>query len=130
MGFAVVAEEVRALAKRCADAARDTASLIEESIKNSGRGATTARNVAEIMHGITSKSAIVRSIADEVRVGSEEQTRGIQQVAQAMTRMEQVTQRTAGSAQESACAAVELATQSRALQSVVERVTDMVGSAR
>lgn len=61
-----------------------------------------------------------REHADELRVGSEEQTRGIQQVAQAITRMEQVTQRTAGSSQASASAAVELATQSRALQSVVE----------
>jgi methyl-accepting chemotaxis protein/methyl-accepting chemotaxis protein-1 (serine sensor receptor) len=129
MGFAVVAEEVRNLAQRCSQAARDTASLIEESIEKSNDGKLKVDQVAAAIRSISEESARVKTLVDEVSVGSQEQARGIQQIGQAITQMEQVTQTTAASAEESAAAAEELNAQSEALNSIVARLTAMVGSA-
>jgi methyl-accepting chemotaxis protein/methyl-accepting chemotaxis protein-1 (serine sensor receptor) len=128
MGFAVVAEEVRNLAQRCSQAARDTASLIEESIEKSNDGKLKVDQVAAAIRSISEESARVKTLVDEVSVGSQEQARGIQQIGQAITQMEQVTQTTAASAEESAAAAEELNAQSEALNSIVARLTAMVGS--
>jgi methyl-accepting chemotaxis protein/methyl-accepting chemotaxis protein-1 (serine sensor receptor) len=106
MGFAVVADEVRNLAQRCAQAAKDTAGLIEESIAKSNDGKT---------------------LVDEVKLGSEEQARGIEQVAKAITQMEKVTQTTAANAEESASASEELSAQSDTLRAIVARLNGMVG---
>ncbi|MCX6629581.1 MAG: methyl-accepting chemotaxis protein [Candidatus Solibacter sp.] len=125
-GFAVVADEVRNLAQRCAQAARDTSSLIEESIAKSDDGKLKVDQVAAAIRVITEESAKVRVLVDEVNHGSQEQTRGIGQVARAVTQMERVTQTTAASAEESAAAAEELNAQSETLKSIVERLTAMV----
>jgi methyl-accepting chemotaxis protein/methyl-accepting chemotaxis protein-1 (serine sensor receptor) len=69
----------------------------------------------------------VKTLVDEVNLGSEEQVRGIEQIGKAITQMEQVTQKTAASAEESASAAEELNAQSETLKEVAERLTDMVG---
>ena len=95
MGFAVVADEVRNLAQRCAQAAKDTAALIEESIVKSNDGKTKVDQVAVAIRAITEESAKVKTLVDEVSLGSQEQTRGIEQVAKALTQMEQVTQQSA-----------------------------------
>jgi methyl-accepting chemotaxis protein len=127
MGFAVVADEVRNLAQRCAQAAKDTAALIEESITKSNDGKTKVDRVAESIHLITEQSANIKTLVDEVRLGSEEQARGIEQVAKAVNQMEQVTQKTAANAEESASAGEELNAQAEALEAIVERLTVMVG---
>lgn len=127
MGFAVVADEVRSLAQRCAQAAKDTAQLIEESIANSSDGKTKVDQVAVAIHDITEEAGKVKTLVDEVSLGSQEQARGIQQVAKAITQMEQVTQKTAASAEESASAAEELTAQSETLKDVVEQLTALVG---
>jgi len=129
MGFAVVANEVRNLAQRCAQAARDTAELIEESIAKSNDGKVKVDQVAAAVRAITDEFGKVKILVDEVNHGSEEQTRGIEQVAGAVTQMEKVTQTTAASAQESAAAAEELNAQSEAVKQIVERLTAMVGGA-
>jgi len=127
MGFAVVADEVRNLAQRCAQAAKDTAELIEESIAKSNGGQTTVDQVATAIRTITAESAKVKTLVDEVSLGSDEQARGIDQIGKAITQMEQVTQRTAANAEESASAAEELTAQSETVKEIVARLTEMVG---
>ena len=127
MGFAVVADEVRNLAQRCAQAAKDTAALIEESISKSDDGQTKVEQVAVAIRAITEESAKVKTLVDEVSVGSQEQTRGIEQIAKALTQMEQVTQQSAANAEESAAAAEELTAQASTLMEVVHQLSSMVG---
>lgn len=127
MGFAVVADEVRNLAQRCAQAAKDTTSLIEESITKSNDGKTKVDQVATAIRAITEESARIKTLVDEVNLSSQEQARGIEQIGKAITQMEQVTQKTAANAEESAAAAEELTAQSETLKDVVERLTAMVG---
>jgi methyl-accepting chemotaxis protein/methyl-accepting chemotaxis protein-1 (serine sensor receptor) len=127
MGFAVVADEVRSLAQRSAQAAKNTASLIEESIAKSNEGKTKVDHVAAAIRAITGESAKVKTLVDEVNLGSQEQARGIEQVGKAIVQMEKVTQSTAANAEETASAAEELNAQSETLRDVVERLTVMVG---
>jgi len=127
MGFAVVADEVRNLAQRCAQAAKDTAGLIEESIAKSTEGSAKLDQVAEAIRSITENATQVKTLVDEVNLGSQEQARGIEQVAKAISQMEQVTQKTAANAEESASAGEELSAQAETLRGIVERLTEMVG---
>jgi methyl-accepting chemotaxis protein/methyl-accepting chemotaxis protein-1 (serine sensor receptor) len=127
MGFAVVADEVRNLAQRCAQAARDTAGLIEESIAKSNGGQEKVQQVAKAISAITDQSTQVRTLVDEVHLGSQEQSRGIDQIGKAMVQMEQMTQKAAASAEESASAAEELTAQSAALKDIVHRLTGALG---
>jgi methyl-accepting chemotaxis protein len=127
MGFAVVAEEVRNLAHRSAQAAKDTAALIEESIAKSTEGKTRVDQVAGSVRSVTDVSSRVQTLVEEVNLGSQEQYRGIEQVAKAITQMEQVTQRAAANAQESAAAGEELNAQSRAMNEMVARLTALIG---
>jgi methyl-accepting chemotaxis protein/methyl-accepting chemotaxis protein-1 (serine sensor receptor) len=127
MGFAVVADEVRNLAQRCAQAAKDTASLIEESISKSGDGKIKVDQVAVAIRAITEEAGSIKVLVDDVNMGSQEQARGIDQIGKALTQMEQVTQKTAANAEECASAAEELNAQSATLKGIVERLTAMVG---
>jgi methyl-accepting chemotaxis protein/methyl-accepting chemotaxis protein-1 (serine sensor receptor) len=127
MGFAVVADEVRNLAHRSAQAAKDTAALIEESIAKSNEGNKKLQLVAGSIQQVTGSATQVKVLVDEVDVGSQEQSRGIEQIATAVTQMESVTQRSAANAEESAAASEELAAQAQALQDIVERVRQLVG---
>ena len=129
MGFAVVADEVRNLAQRCAQAAKDTASLIEDSIAKSHDGKSKVDQVAAAILEITGEATSIRTLVDEVNLGSQEQARGLEHIGKAITQMEQVTQKTAANAEESASAAEELTAQSEALKEVVERLTAMIGGA-
>jgi methyl-accepting chemotaxis protein/methyl-accepting chemotaxis protein-1 (serine sensor receptor) len=130
MGFAVVADEVRSLAHRSAQAAKDTAVLIEESIGRSGEGGRKLDQVAASIQQITGSSSQVKTLVDEIDVGSHEQSRGIEQIATAVGQMEQVTQRSAANAEQSAAASEELAAQAQSLYSIVERLRVLVGSGR
>ena len=126
MGFAVVADEVRSLAQRCAQAAKDTAVLIEESIAKSNDGKARTDLVARDIRSLVEQSTRVKSLVDGVNSGSVEQARGIDQVTRAITQMTQVTQQTAATAEESAAAAEQLSAQSEALQAIVEQLTALV----
>lgn len=128
MGFAVVADEVRNLAQRCAQAARDTAGLIEESIEKSNDGKTKVDQVAQAIRSITEESARVKALVDAVNVSSQEQATGIEQIGKAIAQMEQVTQQVAANAEESASAAEELNAQSETVMTIVGQLTAMVGS--
>ncbi|MGA2148473.1 MAG: methyl-accepting chemotaxis protein [Bryobacteraceae bacterium] len=128
LGFAVVADEVRNLAQRCAQAAKDTAGLIEESIATSHDGNERLNKMAEAVRHMTESSTQVKTLVDEVNVGSQEQAHGMEQIARAVAQMEQVTQRTAASAEEGASAGTELNGYASTLQGLVKEMRDMVGS--
>ncbi len=127
MGFAVVADEVRNLAQRCAQAAKDTAELIEDSIAKSNGGQTTVNQVTLAIRAATGESAKVKTLVDEITLGSDEQAKGINQIGKAISQMEQVTQKTAASAEECASAAEELNAQSETMKDVVAQLAQMVG---
>jgi methyl-accepting chemotaxis protein/methyl-accepting chemotaxis protein-1 (serine sensor receptor) len=127
MGFAVVADEVRNLAQRSAQAAKDTAGLIEESIAKSNEGSSKLQQVTEVIRAITESSSKVKMLVDEVNLGSQEQARGIDQIAKAVSQMDQVTQSTAANAEESASASEELSAQAEALNQVVMQLQTLVG---
>jgi len=129
MGFAVVADEVRNLAQRSAQAARDTAALIEESISKSGEGKVKVDQVAVVIRAITEEAVRTKTLVDEVNVGSQEQARGIEQIGRAITQMEQLTQNGAASAEQSAAAAQELTSQAEALKSTVRVLVALVEGA-
>jgi len=128
MGFAVVADEVRNLAQRSAQAAKDTAALIEESIGKSHDGSRKLDLVAKSIQQITASATQVKQLVDEIDTGSQEQARGIEQIATAVNQMQQVTQRSAANAEESAAAGQELAAQAQALNAIVHRLRELVGN--
>ena len=130
MGFAVVADEVRNPAQRSAQAARDTANMIEESIARSGEGRVKVEQVSRAIHGITDKANAVKTLIDGLHVSSGEQARGVDQISNAITQLEQVTQATAASAEETASAGEELSSQAVALKAVVGKLEELVGVAR
>src|SRR5262249_45001585 len=80
MGFAVVADEVRQLAHRSAQAARDTAGLIEASIARTNEGSRKLDQVGKSIHEITSAAARMKHLLDEIQTGSREQSRGVEQI--------------------------------------------------
>jgi methyl-accepting chemotaxis protein/methyl-accepting chemotaxis protein-1 (serine sensor receptor) len=127
LGFAVVADEVRNLAQRSAQAARDTAELIEESISRSNDGSSRLAEVSHAIGAITEQSTQVKVLVDEIHTGSQEQSRGIEQVAGALSQMQQVTQSSAASAEQSAAAGQELASQANTLKHLVEELNALVG---
>jgi methyl-accepting chemotaxis protein len=135
-GFAVVADEVRNLAQRSAQAAKNTATLIEDSIAKADGGRAKVDQVGTSLRSITAEFARIKALIDEIQQGSIEQSRGVGQISKAITQMEQMTQRTAANSQEGAASAAELNAQAESLQDVVDRLSIMVdgeaggGSAR
>jgi methyl-accepting chemotaxis protein/methyl-accepting chemotaxis protein-1 (serine sensor receptor) len=129
MGFAVVADEVRNLAQRCAQAAKDTADLIEDSILRSDGGKAKVDQVAFAVRAITAESGKIKVLVDEINLGSVEQSRGIDQIGNAITQMEQMTQSGAASAEEGAAAAEELNAQAETMKDIVARIKAMVDGA-
>jgi methyl-accepting chemotaxis protein len=128
MGFAVVADEVRSLAQRSAQAAKDTSALIAESIAKSNEGGTRLQRVAAVMRAITESTVKVKTLVDEVNLGSQEQARGIQQISKAIGQMDQVTQSTAASAEQGASASEELSAQAEAMDHSVRKLSRLVDS--
>jgi len=128
MGFAIVADEVRSLAQRSAQAAHDTAALIEDSIASADHGHQKVQQVSGAIHAITSSAGQVKALVDSVSDASGEQAQGIEQVTRAITEMERTTQATAASAEESAAVSEELSAQAETSLEVVGRLATLVGS--
>ncbi len=122
MGFAVVAEEVRNLAGRSAQAAKDTTSIIESNIE----GVTVAEKVHVSLNEITLQARKVSELMEEIAAASQEQSQGITQVNRAMAQVETVTQNNAASAEESASAAVKLNIQAGNMQEIVLQLSTLV----
>jgi methyl-accepting chemotaxis protein/methyl-accepting chemotaxis protein-1 (serine sensor receptor) len=115
MGFAVVADEVRNLAQRSAQAARDTAALIEDSMGKSAGGKSKVDRVAEAIRAVTGEAGQIKVLIDEVSVGSHEQARGLDQIGKAIAQMESSGQTTAATAEQSAAASQQLTAQAEVL---------------
>lgn len=128
LGFAVVANEVRSLAQRSAQAAKDTAGLIEESIANAEDGNRRVKQMAGSVSTLTTSVERVRALVDEVAEASKQQTNGIDQVTTAVAQLEKVTQSSAASAEESAAASEELNALADTSLSTVARLESMVVS--
>jgi methyl-accepting chemotaxis protein/methyl-accepting chemotaxis protein-1 (serine sensor receptor) len=126
-GFAVVADEVRNLAQRCAVAAKDTAQLIDESIRRSTEGKLKLEGVASAIQSITDSSEELQGLVAEVSVSSQEQSRGIEQIAKAVHQMEHVTQSSAATAEESAASAEELSAMAKSMRNAVQKLESMAG---
>ncbi len=125
-GFAVVAEEVRSLAMRSAEAAKNTADLIQQSVKNSDNGVAISREVADVLENIAAGNRKVNELVDEIAAASEQQSQGIEQVNTTVGELEQVTQSNAANAEESASAAEELSSQSEELNHTVQDLQILV----
>ena len=118
-GFAVVAGEVRNLAQRSAQAAKEIKGLIEDSVNRVNSGSQLVGTAGETMNDIVGAVTRVTDIMGEIASASDEQSRGIDQVGQAVTEMDRVTQQNASLVEESAAAAASLEEQaSRLSQSV------------
>ncbi|MCG8633261.1 MAG: methyl-accepting chemotaxis protein [Desulfobacterales bacterium] len=129
-GFAVVADEVRNLAMRAADAARDTAQLIESTVKkvNDGSGMVTTTN--ESFDLVAETSEKVGGLVAEISEASSEQSIGIDQVNTVITEMDRVIQGNAANAEESAAAAEELNAQAEQLKDYVGDLVELITGKR
>ncbi len=140
-GFAVVAEEVRNLAQRSAEAARNTSALIEESQRNADDGVKVSADVAGIIkrvveveisqrftHTVEAANK-VKQLIGEVAAACGEQSKGVEQINSAVTDIDKVTQTNAASAEESASASEELSSQARELQEMINALVLLVHGA-
>lgn len=118
-GFAVVAEEVRNLAARSADAAKETTSMIEGSIQKVAGGTKLANATAEALNKIVESVSEATNLVGEIAVASNEQALGVDQVNQGLTQISSVVQTTSATAEETAAASEELSGQSDLLKSQV-----------
>ncbi len=126
MGFAVVADEVRNLAQRSAQAAKETANLIEDAISRTRTGKKKVGDMTTAFEEITRQSKQVKLLVDQISAGGMEQSRGLRLISGNIQSMEQSTQGNAATAEESAAAAQQLSAQSEAMMGVVIQLRQMV----
>ncbi|MCK7358948.1 methyl-accepting chemotaxis protein [Enterobacter roggenkampii] len=118
-GFAVVAAEVRTLAQRSAQSAKEIENLIKESVVHVDTGFSLVESAGDAMTKIETSVAQVRDIMNEIAAATDEQSRGISQIAQAMAEMDTTTQQNAALVEESSAAASSLEAQAVQLEKVV-----------
>ncbi len=126
-GFAVVADEVRNLAMRAAEAAKNTAALIEGTVKKVIEGTALVKTTNDAFKEVAGSTVKVGELVGEIAAASSEQALGIEQVNIAVTEMDKVTQQNAATAEESASASEELNAQAEEMKGYVTDLAAMVG---
>ncbi|OQX13192.1 MAG: hypothetical protein BWK80_43060 [Desulfobacteraceae bacterium IS3] len=122
-GFAVVAEEVRNLAMRSADAAKNTSAMIEDTIRKVGNGSGLVTKANDAFRQVTESAVRVGNLLGEIAATSKEQSQGIEQVSMAMGEMDKV-------AQQNAATSEELSAQAEEMDSVVNELLSITGIGR
>jgi len=126
-GFAVVADEVRNLAMRAAEAARDTASLIDGTVAKIKAGSALVEKTGEAFSQVNSGTVKIKELVAEIAAASNEQAQGTDQINRAAHEMNRVVQQVAANAEESAAASKELTSQSDQLKEMMEELVALVG---
>mgnify|MGYP001946701806 CR=1 FL=1 len=126
-GFAVVAEEVRNLALRSSEAAKNTASLIEGTVKKVNNGSALVNQTNIAFGEVSDSTKKVGELVGEISAASKEQATGIEQINIAVTEMDKVTQQNAASAEESASASEEMNAQAETMEEYVIDLIVLVG---
>jgi len=121
-GFAVVAEEVRNLAKRSAEAAKESAALIEENAQRVTAGVAVSEQAGKALTEIVAQAAKVADLVSGIAGASQEQSKGIGEVNIAVAQMDKVTQRNSANAEELSSSSVEMASQARTIREMVEKL--------
>jgi methyl-accepting chemotaxis protein len=125
-GFAVVADEVRSLAQRCAAAARDTTRLIEDAVARAGEGSKATDVAGQTLQVIGADIAQMAGLLDGISRASSEQAEGVKQINIAVSQIDKVTQQNTACAEESAAASEELTGQAHALLGVTQELSVLV----
>ncbi|MFO7801523.1 MAG: methyl-accepting chemotaxis protein [Desulfovermiculus sp.] len=125
-GFAVVAEEVRNLAQRSAEAAKNTSELIERSQANAEKGVEVTQDVSDRLHSIHESVSQVDTLVKEIAAAGKEQAQGIEQVNTAVSEMDKVVQQNASDSEETASAAQELSSQAAELDIMIQELSAIV----
>jgi len=126
-GFAVVAEEVRNLAMRAAEAAKNTENLIAETVHKVKSGSDTLEETRKSFGGVVGYSSKVNELIEEIKIASQEQSHGADQVNRAVAEMERIVQDNAASAEESASASEEMDAQSGQMKEIVASLVALIG---
>jgi methyl-accepting chemotaxis protein len=126
-GFAVVANEVRNLAMRAAEAAKNTSVLIEGTVKKVKEGSDLVSRTNEAFSGVSKSAAKVADLVSEIAAASGEQAQGIDQINKAVAEMDKVTQQNAANAEESASASEEMNAQAEQMKGVAAELMAIVG---
>jgi len=129
-GFAVVAEEVRNLALRAAEAARNTSGLIEGTVKRIREGSEMVLSTNDAFKEVAGSASRVGELVSEIAAASQEQAQGIAQINRAAAEMDKVTQQTAANAEESAAAAEEMNAQAQQMKYIVTVLVGIIGGAK
>ncbi|MDA3791097.1 MAG: methyl-accepting chemotaxis protein [Desulfobacula sp.] len=125
-GFAVVADEVRNLAMRSAQAAKNTAELIEGTVKKVNDGSGFVIQTSNAFVQLTQSSVKVGDLVSEITAASDEQAQGIEQINIAVSEMDKVVQQVAANAEESASASEEMSAQSLDMKSIVADLSTLI----
>jgi methyl-accepting chemotaxis protein len=128
-GFAVVAEEVRNLAMRSAEAARTTATMIEQSVQSARNGVSITGEVAKTLAEITNNATRVNVLVNEIAAASQEQAQGVDQINNSVAQMDKVTQSNAAGAEQTAAASQELSAQAAEMSGTVTELVALVKGA-
>lgn len=126
-GFATVADEVRNLSLRAADAAKNTTDLIEGTVKKIKIGSEIVGRTNAAFAKVSTGAKKVGEIIGEIKAASYEQAQGIEQINKAITEMEKVVQKNAANAEESASASEEMSAQAETLKGFVRQLASLVG---